>query len=56
MPFYPSLLALISLLDKNIIECDFVNDPILGYLLERYRDLSGAGIEKQSLTRGRSAS
>ena len=28
------------------LECDFVNDPILGYLLERYRDLSGAGIEK----------
>lgn len=41
-----ALLALISLLDKGIIECDFVNDPILGYLLERYRDLSGAGIEK----------
>lgn len=42
-----ALLALISLLDKHIIECDFVDDPILGYLLERYRELSEARIEKR---------
>ena len=39
-----AFMALVSLLDKGIIETDFVSDPILSYLLGRYSSLKEAKI------------
>lgn len=39
-----AFMALVSLLDKGIIETDFVSDPIVSYLLGRYLSLKEANI------------